>query len=62
MAAEAIDTVEDRIRQKKLSPAHHKTKLVVISNRKTAQLARIVVFKSIIDSTLGQVLGSDSPD
>ncbi|XP_062713362.1 uncharacterized protein LOC134290278 [Aedes albopictus] len=50
LATEAIDTVEDWMREKKLSLAHHKTEIVVISNRKNVQHATIVVGECTIDS------------
>lgn len=50
LATEAIDTVEDWMREKKLSLAHHKTEIVVISNQKNVQHATIVVGECTIDS------------
>lgn len=50
LAMEAINTVEDWMRQKKLAIAHHKTELVVISNRKAVQQAKITVGEQDIDS------------
>lgn len=50
LATEAIDTVEDWMREKKLMIAHHKTEVVVISNRKAVQQAKITVGEHTIDS------------
>lgn len=50
LATEAIDAVEDWMRGKKLSLAHHKTELVIISNRKTVQHSTIMVGDCTIDS------------
>lgn len=50
LATEAIDVVENWMRGKKLALAHHKTEMVLISNRKAVQQARISVGECIIES------------
>lgn len=41
---EAINAVENRMRGKKFAIAHHKTDMVIISNRKVIQQAEIIPY------------------
>jgi len=50
LAVEAIDAVEYWMREKKLTIAHHKTEVVMISNRKAVQQAQITVGEHTIVS------------
>uniref|UniRef100_A0A023EQZ1 Putative rte ele1 orf1-h 1e-60-j 4 n=1 Tax=Aedes albopictus TaxID=7160 RepID=A0A023EQZ1_AEDAL len=50
LATEAVDAVENWMQRKKLSIAHQKTELVLISNCKVVQKAAIIVGEHAIDS------------